>query len=304
MPFTPGLRSPYEEVGGLVAFGRTLDKIRLHAAGELPEDYHPMLGVPNPYTIDGKSCRLLGVSYEDLTAETLKGRTDEEVLEWAFRTGRRPSELEIEVSNAQAIKQGWHDELTDHLRQMVADAGYPTERILTFADFLEYDEGRPLRYEPDPSPFVGEVRPTAIIPGLRSPHEKVGGLVHFGRMVDKIRLARDGQLPAAWLLPKGISASFDGYTCAFLALDYAAFEAQVLSSDSSDWELLEWAYLHGRHPGKSEIRTWNAYLSKRGWRDKYNDRLVFRLKESGMPQNAALTMFDYIDLDEGRPLRF
>lgn len=304
MPCIPGLRSPYDEVGGLVCFGRTLDKIRLHAAGALPEDYHPMLGVPNPYTIDGKSCRLLGVSYEDLTVETLKGGTDEGVLEWAFQTGRRPTELEIEVSNAQAIKQGWRDELSGYLKQMVEAAGYPAGEILTFADFLEYDEGRPLRYEPDPSPFDGEVRPSAVIPGLRSPYEKVGGLVHFGRMVDKIRLSRDGMLPEAWGRSKGIPISFDGYTCTFLALDYAAFEEHVLGSDAPDWELLEWAYAHGRRPDKAEIRTWNAYLSKRGWRDKYRDRLHLRLKESGMPENAALTMFDFIDLDEGRPLRF
>lgn len=34
------------------------------------------------------------------------------------------------------------------------------------------------------------------VPGLRSPHAKVGRLVIFGRMLDKIRLnARDALLP-------------------------------------------------------------------------------------------------------------
>lgn len=33
---TPGLRSPREEVEGLVYFGRMVDKIRLEQAGKLP----------------------------------------------------------------------------------------------------------------------------------------------------------------------------------------------------------------------------------------------------------------------------
>ena len=35
----PGLRSSYDKVGGLVSFGRLLDKIRLNARGELPEGW-------------------------------------------------------------------------------------------------------------------------------------------------------------------------------------------------------------------------------------------------------------------------
>jgi hypothetical protein len=41
----PGLRSSYEKVGGIVYFGRMLDKIRLHASGRLPEGYN--LGYPS-----------------------------------------------------------------------------------------------------------------------------------------------------------------------------------------------------------------------------------------------------------------
>jgi hypothetical protein len=35
----PGLRSSYETVGGIVSFGRLLDKIRLNAQGKLPEGW-------------------------------------------------------------------------------------------------------------------------------------------------------------------------------------------------------------------------------------------------------------------------
>src|SRR5438309_489448 len=38
------IRSPSAKVDGLVYFGRMLDKIRLHAKGELPAEYQPNLG--------------------------------------------------------------------------------------------------------------------------------------------------------------------------------------------------------------------------------------------------------------------
>ena len=44
MPHVPGLRSCYAKVGRLIYFGRMLDKIRLHAAGRLADEYHAQLG--------------------------------------------------------------------------------------------------------------------------------------------------------------------------------------------------------------------------------------------------------------------
>jgi hypothetical protein len=43
-------------------------------------------------------------------------------------------------------------------------------------------------------------------------------------------------------------------------------------------------------------------MKKRGWRDDAHERVVFRIKESGLEARAAeiVTMFDYIDIDEGR----
>ncbi|HEX8313066.1 MAG TPA: DUF5069 domain-containing protein [Chthoniobacteraceae bacterium] len=61
-----------------------------------------------------------------------------------------------------------------------------------------------------------------IIPGLRSPSEKVGGLVYFGRMLDKIRLAAAGELPEGWQPARGtaMKGSFDARCCNFLCIDY------------------------------------------------------------------------------------
>ena len=141
-----------------------------------------------------------------------------------------------------------------------------------------------------------------IIPGLRSPFEQIKGIVYFGRMLDKIRLAAAGKLPEAWQAPRGaVKGSFDWRCCQFLKIDYAALEAETLKSVKSDEELLEWAFLHGRRPDEQEIEVWNGFMTKRGWRDAGTQRLKERLAEIGLPPDTVQTMFEFIDLDEGRP---
>lgn len=142
-----------------------------------------------------------------------------------------------------------------------------------------------------------------IIPGLRSPYEQVGGIFHFGRMLDKIRLHREGRLPPDWVSAKGLEVGFDGRCCRFLKIDYSALEAEALKG-GADEDVIRWAFGQGRKPSDEEIEHWDAFISKMGWRDKYAERVRFRLEEVGLPPNSALTMFDFIDLDEGRPPRF
>lgn len=72
----------------------------------------------------------------------------------------------------------------------------------------------------------------------------------------------------------------------------------------NDEEILEWAFLEGRKPTSEEIEIWNGFMMKLGWRDATAERVRFRLAESGFPEGAAITMFDFIDLDEGRPVRW
>ena len=138
----PGLRSPSAQVKGLVYFGRMLDKIRLHAAGELPEGWQAMRGPAAHGTFDARCCRFLGISYEALEAETLKGGKDEELLEWAFRTGRKPSEEEIEIWNAFMTKRGWRDTGTQRLHERLAEIGLPPGTVETMFEYIDLDEGR------------------------------------------------------------------------------------------------------------------------------------------------------------------
>jgi len=141
-----------------------------------------------------------------------------------------------------------------------------------------------------------------IIPGLRSPFDQVGGLVYFGRMLDKIRLFAAGKLPEGWHAARGtmMKGSFDSRCCSFLKINYAALEAEVLKGDKTDEQLLEWAFQNGRRPAEEEIEVWNGFMTKRGWRDAGTQRLNERLAEIGLPPGTVQTMFEFIDLDEGR----
>jgi gluconokinase len=143
-----------------------------------------------------------------------------------------------------------------------------------------------------------------VIPGLRSPYDPTGGIVYFGRMLDKIRLHAQGLLPEEWTKVLGFaySTSFDARCCRFLAIDYDALREQVLMGGTDD-EILEWAFTHGRRPSEEEIEIWNAFMTKRGWRDAGTAVVHKRLAEIGLPPDAVSTMFDFIDLDEGRPLK-
>jgi hypothetical protein len=86
-------------------FPRMLEKIRLHASGELPHDYIPWVGKG----FDGRCCRFLRVEYEALVARTLQSGTDEEILDWCLKTGRGLSDEDIEVWTAFICKRGLRD---------------------------------------------------------------------------------------------------------------------------------------------------------------------------------------------------
>jgi gluconokinase len=137
------LRSPRDTVGGIMVFGRILDKIRLHAReGRLPEGYH--LGfIPGKRTFDDRVCTLLGVSFEALTQRVLQGGSDEEVLEWCFQNGRRPDDEHIRLFNGFMTKRGWRDEASAGLEEQKAEAGLAHRSdIVTFFDLMDVEEGR------------------------------------------------------------------------------------------------------------------------------------------------------------------
>ncbi len=137
----PGLRSPADRVGSLIYFGRMLDKIRLHLAGKLPEEYVGNLGDG----FDGRCVHLLQLSYRDLVDHMTEHRdaSDEELLEWSLNAGRHPDDDEIEIWNEFLRKRGWKDAMTPRLEERKAAAGFADRAdIETFFQFIDADEGR------------------------------------------------------------------------------------------------------------------------------------------------------------------
>jgi hypothetical protein len=121
------------------------DKIRLHAAGKLPEEYQANLGKG----FDARALTFLDVDYPALVQRVKQGGTDDEVLDWCFHRGRHPNDEEIEIWNEFMRKRGWNDAGTPMLLQRLKEIGseHRTDIQTTF-DFIDLDEGRDPRVNP------------------------------------------------------------------------------------------------------------------------------------------------------------
>lgn len=135
-----GLCGCYEKTGGLFYFARMCSKIRLHAEGILPEEYHEMLGDG----FDGRTCRYLNVQYQDVRNQVLSGKGNEEVLAWCFDAGRKLTDEDILIYNSFMSKRGWRDDETDEfIPEMIKEYGLTDDgSILTDFELIEMDEGR------------------------------------------------------------------------------------------------------------------------------------------------------------------
>ena len=133
------VRSPATKLGGLVHFGRMLDKIRLQARGELPADYQPNLG----RGFDAKCCAFLHLDYAEVVKRVNEGASDDAMVEWAFTSGRRPSDDEITMWNEFMRKFGWRDHAAEILERRKREAGMQDRaEIETMFQFIDADEGR------------------------------------------------------------------------------------------------------------------------------------------------------------------
>lgn len=133
---------------------------------------------------------------------------------------------------------------------------------------------------------------------MRSPGEKVAGLVYFGRMIDKIRAHAKGGLPAEY--QPNLGKGFDAECTALLHVDYDKLVDRV-QQGGSDEEFVNWCFKNGRQPTEREIFVWNEFMRKRGWNDDISETLTRRKTEGGMTDRSEITtVFAFIDADEGR----
>src|SRR4051812_9990960 len=140
------------------------------------------------------------------------------------------------------------------------------------------------------------------VPGLRSPYRKVGRLVYFGRMLDKIRLHAGGKLPQDYVvnLGDGQFYTLDGRCCRFLGVPYLGIRERTLSG-GTDEEVLAWAHENGISRTDEECHVWNRFILKLGWRDERSAVLAQRIHDGGGFHGCTIeTIIDHIEYDEGR----
>src|SRR5213076_2616168 len=134
--------------------------------------------------------------------------------------------------------------------------------------------------------------------GLRSPCEKVDGLVYFGRMVDQIRALANGELPPEYQanLRKGL----DEHCVNFLGVSYDLL-VQYVNEAVSDEAILESCFGMGHRPSEAETYIWNEFMLKRGWHDDASRTLKQLKREQGLTARSEIeTIFQLIDVAEGR----
>ena len=135
-------KSPYLKAGGLVYLPRMFDKMRLHLAGELPEDYHALRGKG----MDGRACSYLRIAYEDVLSRAREGLSDGELAQWCLDNGRPLNDVDILIWNDFMTKRGCHESdpaVTELLEKFKAESGLShRDDIKTFFEYFEADEGR------------------------------------------------------------------------------------------------------------------------------------------------------------------
>lgn len=137
----------------------------------------------------------------------------------------------------------------------------------------------------------------------RSPKDKVGGLVHLGRLFDKIRLRHRGLIQDYNYLTTG----FDKYLLDYLELKAEDLERRVLQGGTDD-ELLSWVRANGKRLSDADIRLWNmkvlgAEPTDEAAQGRFQARLVeIAAKRGGTVERLpkVATWVEVIELDEGR----
>ena len=78
-----------------------------------------------------------------LRDQVLTGASDEKALAWAKENGTPRSETELAWWNQYMQTRGFRDDMSDRLGLRKEEAGWQDNvTILTFFDFIDFDEGR------------------------------------------------------------------------------------------------------------------------------------------------------------------
>ncbi len=132
-------RSPYEIMDGWVHLPRLVDKIRLHEAGQLHEDYQPN------YLDKGFDLawfKASGVEQETLVEVVKSSITDGQISDWIKANVLVPDEAKAALRD-DLLNYGTEGPLLERLIQRKAESGLQDrDDICCMFDYIDADEGR------------------------------------------------------------------------------------------------------------------------------------------------------------------
>lgn len=132
------LPSPYQaHSNGLLHLPRFIAKIRKRLAGELPKSYQ------RNFTkgFDGFLCLHLGIEPQEIV-NAVRDSQDEETFETRLR-GMLPDDLRVHEWNRKLVQMGMSKMGQEKLVEVKRDMEISErEDLLSFADLIEFDEGR------------------------------------------------------------------------------------------------------------------------------------------------------------------
>ncbi len=132
----------------------------------------------------------------------------------------------------------------------------------------------------------------------RSPKEKVGGIVHLARMIDKARAKAAGTV-GEYIYPCPLDQSL----LDFLGTTGDAFYEAV--KDLDDGEVLDWLRQNARTRSPEEIEEWNQTLLNRKPRSEESMRHFLESRSRFAPHRTDVTAWaDLLDLEEGREVPY
>lgn len=133
-------RSPRETMCGWMHLPRFIDKIRLHLAGKLHEDYQPNFCKG----FDGTWLEMAGVNAQQFIEVVKKTVTDGEVCDWVLNNVKKDNSVK-EAHRQRMLNYPRKDdpEMQARLKMRKEQAGLAhRDDIQSFVDFIDADEKR------------------------------------------------------------------------------------------------------------------------------------------------------------------
>ena len=136
------LRSPRDTLGGYVILPRLIDKVRMHARGELPSEYQANL-LKAGLTLDGRFLVFTNLDGEELRQVILTAGSDEAVLAWVEQHAHPHTVEERREWATQLDAYRPAAEMAEYRRKVYPELAATVDvKTLSVFDLIDMDEGK------------------------------------------------------------------------------------------------------------------------------------------------------------------